>query len=145
MLENDPVRALENFGKIRRQINLVAVKLLKDHRLHPKQMVMLRFVNRHGKVTLTQLAAGTATDMAAASRAIGPLIKQGWLKKARDPKDGRCWIIQLTPRAARKMPGIERVYSGLAKMFYAPLNEREGRDFLRLLTKVSERLQSALD
>lgn len=144
MLENDPVRALENFGKIRRQINLVAVKLLKDHRLHPKQMVMLRFVNRHGRVTLTQLAEGTATDMAAASRAIGPLIKQGWLKKARDPKDARCWIIQLTPRAARKMPGVERVYTELARRLSAPLSAKEGKVLLRLLTKVSERLQTEL-
>ena len=144
MLETDPVRALEHFGKIRRQINLVAVKLLKDHHLHPKQMVMLRFVLRHERVSLTRLAQGTATDMAAASRAIGPLIKQGWLKKARDPKDARCWIIQLTPRAAKKMPRIERVYADLARMFYAPLSAREGKDLLRLLSKVSDRLQTHL-
>lgn len=136
----DAVRTLETFGFIRRQLNLVAIKLLKKHRLHPKQLVLLRFVHEHKKVTLTQLAQGTATDMAAASRAVGPLINQGWLKKIRDPKDSRCWIIQLTPRAERKISELEKLYSRLADVFFDGLSARDRGHLERLLDKISAHL-----
>ncbi|MBX3022693.1 MAG: winged helix-turn-helix transcriptional regulator [Bdellovibrionales bacterium] len=141
---SDAVRALERFGSIRRQLNLVAVKLLKDHGLHPKQMVMLRFVSENNEVSLTQLARGTATDMAAASRAIGPLIKQGWLKKMRDPQDSRRWIIQLTPKAQRKMPAIEKIYVQLADLLCDPLDSREIKEFSRVLEGISQGLKAKL-
>lgn len=144
MADNESIRALEKLGNIRRQLNLTAVKLLRNYGLHPKQVVMLRFVSEQGEVSLTELARGTATDMAAASRAIGPLIKQGWLKKVRDPEDSRRWIICLTPKAERKMPGIEKVYAKLAAMFSAPLAPRERKDLSRLLERVLVHLQENL-
>jgi DNA-binding MarR family transcriptional regulator len=142
MSDSAAVLALERLGNIRRQLNLAAVKLLRSHRLHPKQMVMLRFVYAHGEVSLTQLARGTATDMAAASRAIGPLIKQGWLKKIRDPDDSRRWIIELTAGAARRLPGIDKIYSKLARIAAEPLSPRERKELLKILTKMLQHLES---
>lgn len=144
MASLDAVFALQKFGNIRRQLNLVAVQLLKDLSLHPKQMVMLRFVHAQKQVSLTQLANGTATDMAAASRAIGPLIKQGWLKKVRNAEDSRCWIIQLTPKALRKMSEVEKIYGRLADLLCESLNARECKDFARTLDKVSKQLTETL-
>lgn len=140
----DAVLALQKFGNIRRQLNLVAVKLLKNLNLNPKQMIMLRFVHAEGRVSLTRLANGTATDMAAASRAIGPLIKQGWLKKLRNPQDHRCWIIQLTPKATKKMAEVEKIYARLADLLCDSLKPRECKDFVRLLDIVTTRFTETL-
>ena len=139
------VQALEKLGNIRRQINLMAVKMLRDQHLHPKQMIMLRFIHAQGEVSLTQLARGTATDMAAASRAIGPLVHNGWLQKKRNPDDSRCWIIGLTPTARRKMLKVNQIYAKLADIMAGPLNKRERDVLLGLLTKVSTGLTTSLD
>lgn len=143
MTSNSPTstQILEEFGRVRRLLNKIAIQSLTDLKIGVKQMGVLRLVHRQGQCSLTEIAEGIGSDMAATSRMINSLVGSSWLKKAVDPVDRRQCIVKLNVKAQKKVDEIESVYKDVSNRFVKALSKGEQHQFYVLLTKIEQHMQ----
>lgn len=144
MASNSPTstQILEEFGRVRRLLNKIAIQSLTDLKIGVKQMGVLRLVHRQGQCSLTEIAEGIGSDMAATSRMINSLVESSWLKKAVDPVDRRQCIVKLNAKALKKVDEIESVYKEVSNRFTKGLTKGEQYQFYTLLTKIEQHMRS---
>ena len=135
---------LEEFGKLKRMLNLMVVQELSTTGAGPKQAHMLRQIAKRGSCSQRELAEATLTDPAAIGRGIESLIRQGWIVRKDDPSDSRSWKIELSARGRREIASLEKAVDRVADKFLQKFNEGEKATFTKLLRKASDNLEAAM-
>jgi len=135
MLKNE---LFSEWGFVRRKFSLWSHEHLADWNLNPQQMTIIRFLAHKKSSTLTDIAAGTATDPASVSRSITALAKSGWLTKTENPNDKRQQILSLTPWAEQRIGGLEHKFHEISEMFSVGLNPEETEKLLELMKKMRQ-------
>src|SRR5262245_34884382 len=92
----DDYAVLQLFGKIRRQLKLVANQALRPLGIGTKQALILRELRLQKSASPSELSRITDTDPAATGKIIDTLIKRNWVERVDHPEDRRQWRILLT-------------------------------------------------
>lgn len=136
---------LELFGRVRRQVNLLATQELSRFGVGPKQAILIRYLARHQPISMADLARATVTDPAAVGRAIDGLMKKSWVTQQEHPDDRRCWRLSLTREGMVFAKRIQAVYRKIAHHFCVEMTAEERQMFGQQLLKIRQRLNSTLE
>ena len=72
------------------------------------QCYALTSINKHGPMTLNDLAAELYLDKSTASRVVGSLVRKGYVGRSADPEDGRALRLKATRKGAELESKIYR-------------------------------------
>jgi DNA-binding MarR family transcriptional regulator len=142
--KSEDLALLSLFGKVRRQLNLLATAALRPLEIGPKQAVLLREIRAQKALSLTELSRRTHTDPASTGKTIETLIRREWVKRTEDPDDRRRWVVSLTAAGQQAARQLETLYCGLAKDLCATMRERDREAFAHALTEISSHLERKL-
>lgn len=117
--------------------NRVARRVHPD--MEPGAYGLLRALQRHGSLRLTDLAAEIGVGKPTVSRQVAMLESLGVVQKASDPRDGRAQTISLTPEGSEQLATAQ---SARRTVFHGLLEEWEDAD-LTQLAGLLERLNEA--
>ncbi|HTB22639.1 MAG TPA: MarR family transcriptional regulator [bacterium] len=134
------IEILQSIGRVRRAVNLLAVKQLKPLGLGSKQASALRFLSSHRLCSRADLARHTITDPAATGRILDTLIRRGLIVQKAHPTDRRRWMLALTPEGRRLAGKIAAVFEGIAETLARRLDPQERRALVLTLDKISDSL-----
>lgn len=87
-------------------------------------------------VQVTHLANGTLTGL------LDGLEREGCIKRVRNPKDGRSWLVQLTPRGRRVCTKLHARHSMVMDFLHGAFSEDEAAELGRLLAKATDRMRA---
>jgi DNA-binding MarR family transcriptional regulator len=92
-----------------------------------------------------ELADIIGADKAAAARALSRLEAAGYIRRERDPRDGRAMRVYLTPKGAELRPRLEAAAASSIDSFTGVLAADERAEFKRLLAKIAAPLVNSPD
>ena len=136
------LKTLEDFGQVRRGLNLVFSNALRPLGLGVKQAMILRFLSKRGKASLAELSRDTLTDPAGMTRVINVLMKQGVLYQKEHATDKRRWEMALTPKGKKITADLEKLYLSLSEKTFKGLSDSEKNQFSKTLQKLSKGLNN---
>ena len=142
---SDNLSTLYLFGKVRRQLNLMAVSALRPFEIGPKQAVLLREIRSQKAASLADLARLTHTDPGSTGKIIETLERRKWVKRSEDSTDRRRYLVSLTQEGIQAAQRLETVYRGIAKELCGPLSVSEKSAFVDALTKIFSSLERMLE
>ncbi|MGH8917276.1 MAG: MarR family winged helix-turn-helix transcriptional regulator [Actinomycetes bacterium] len=121
------------------QVHIEIWGQLVDGGLTSPQFAVLCALGRDRGIDQTRLSLLASLDTSTCQGVVSRLQERGLLERARDPQDGRRWLLALTPRGeatlARVLPAVIEVGERLLE----PLTRQEGVELRRLLAKVAVR------
>jgi MarR family transcriptional regulator, lower aerobic nicotinate degradation pathway regulator len=135
------LKTLEEFGQVRRNLNLLFTNALRPLGLGVKQALILRFLSKRGKASLAELSRDTFTDPAGMTRVITVLMKQGVLCQKEHATDKRRWEMALTPQGKKIAADLEKLYLSLSEKVFKGISTAEKNQFSKTLQKLSGGLQ----
>lgn len=133
-----PLEILQQFGKLRKKINMRATQDLKPYGLGSKQAILIYTLKRHETCSLAELSRETFTDPAATGKAIDALIEKGWVARQEHPLDRRRWQIVLSDQGRIMSQKIEEIYRAIADQVIANLTSSEQAEFYRMLVHMNQ-------
>lgn len=86
------------------------------------------------------LAKRLAVDKAAAARAVGKLVKSGYLNRAPDKSDTRSFRVSLTPKARNARKNLEEIVERVIQKLDVGLSDEERVQAKTILKKIAENL-----
>ena len=144
MIDMSTNKILAQFGLVRRQLNRLGMIYLKEINIGPKQMLLLRFVNKHGQCTMTDISSGIGSDKASVTRMVNSLVEATCLKLTYNKDDHRVVFVSLGAKAKKLIPHIERIYGQLSKDFAGSLPVGEQTKLLTTLKSIESHLQKTI-
>lgn len=133
---------LDRFFKLRRAINIHAIKRLKGSGLSPKQAALLRCIATQGTVSLSELAGMTLSDPAAITRAVDSLVKRGLLEKKDSLTDRRALQLRLSPSGRHIVSRMKGIQESIARDIFSVFSLDDRKHFMSLLDKVLSEFRS---
>lgn len=123
-------------------LDVVALQksLLSRHRLSPSQGFTLRYLAVRGPRRVSELAGWSGVSRAAATEHVNGLVRRRWVRRRRDPEDGRSVRIALTPKGRRE---VERI-NAEARAVLERAARRFSREELERLSRALADLHAAL-
>ncbi len=95
----DEMRLVELFHQINRRIWRLIAPMFKDGRLSVTESVALMAVHKRGMIHTTRLAKLIGIPASTLTGILDRLVRQGLLKRGRDPEDRRSVVMTETPKA----------------------------------------------
>jgi DNA-binding MarR family transcriptional regulator len=135
-IKGENLAILDELGRLRRGINLMAVQILKPVEVGPKQALILSHLYSRKTCSLADLSRSTITDPAATGRTVDTLIKRGWIDQREHPTDRRQWVVQLTSKGKQIAREVERLRHQLATDVISKLSHSEKKTFALLVRKL---------
>ena len=80
-----------------RLYNAVGERLKAEHGIVASQYEFLRYLERHPRSRVADLAVNFAVGIGATSKGIDRLEARGWVRRAPNPEDRRSSLVELTP------------------------------------------------
>ena len=106
------------------------------------QMELIRFVGIFPGCHLQDLAEGLALTSPTVSVGIRRLVKDGWIERVPDPKDGRATCHYLTPKSREVLQeAAEAMVAGM-RVFLEQLDDSEQEQLFGLLEKAIKGVES---
>ena len=102
--------AADNVVRLRMTLNRLARQLNRSAAvvgLSPTQVSIFMAVARHGPVGIGLLAEIESVNATMLSRVVGKLENGGLVERLADPKDKRCFLVNLTPDGRRRHAEIK--------------------------------------
>ncbi|SDC68184.1 MULTISPECIES: MarR family winged helix-turn-helix transcriptional regulator [unclassified Candidatus Frackibacter] len=86
-------------------------------------------------------------DKAAAGRAVKKLEEKGFIKRERDPKDKRCYLLYLTEKSRNFKPVFLNILQSIEEEIKSDLTQEEVEIFMKIIKKICKNLgfKSGLD
>ena len=116
---------------------------LRDLDLTRRQVGMLHFIHRAGRVTASELTRSIGVDSTAVTRMIDRLEAKGLVSRSKDPDDGRRHIIELTTAARRVMPKLSRKAHKVEGSFEEGIAPEDIATFHSVLMRMLENVDQA--
>lgn len=131
------IKVLEQFGAIRRNLGVEISAQIKNLPFGPRQVHMLRTIDKNGEISLGKLAEAVATDPGTVSRSIAQMIKIGLVEKRQSNDDGRLWTVRIANKGQKYMPQIHECYNAVAEALVAGLSAAEREQLGGLFAKIN--------
>ena len=100
------------------------------------QFAVLCTLRRHSPLDQTRLSALAGLDTSTCQGIVARLQRKGLLQRARDPGDGRRWLLSLTRAGTRTLGAALPAVLAVGDRLLEPLSKEESAELLRLLAKV---------
>lgn len=100
----------DDISRLRLALSRLARRLRQEgaQGITQSQLSALAAIDRHGPLTLGELAAMERVSAPSISRVVGALEGEGLVSRAADPDDGRVALVEVTPAAHRQLEAIRR-------------------------------------
>lgn len=108
-------------------------KELAPYDLGSGAMPVLKALLHHDGINQQELSAKLHVDKATTTRAITKLVKNGYVRRERDPEDQRAYRLFVTPKAQEIAPEIRRVLQAWTAILTEGLTDEEKETSLALL------------
>ncbi|WP_138431623.1 MarR family winged helix-turn-helix transcriptional regulator [Fodinibius saliphilus] len=114
---------------------------LSEYSLTPEQwQVMQTLWSTDEVMNQNDIAHLTLKDKHNISRMLVRMEDNGWIKRSRDPEDGRAYIIELTKQAKSKREEVRAKLLGHFSSIFDVADEQELDQLLKTLKKFRDRL-----
>ncbi|HET6830837.1 MAG TPA: MarR family transcriptional regulator [Solirubrobacterales bacterium] len=133
----------EQAARLRLAVNRMARRLRQEAPtdLGPASIAALATIERSGPLTPSELARIEAVQRPTATRILARLSDAGLVRRAADPEDGRCSIVQISPEGRRALRRLRK-----RKTAYLARTMRElPDDEVATLTRAAEILERVLE
>lgn len=102
--------------------------------------LILRRLDVYGAQSVTTVAEALGLDGSTVTRQVTAMERDGLVRRARDPRDGRVTIVEPTPVGLRRMHGVRAAREDLYRHVLAGWPHDDRQQLARLLTKLNEAL-----
>lgn len=93
--------------------------------LNLSQATIIGYLGEFGPTIQTRLADHLSQGRAAAGTSIDRLERDGLVRRAHDPADGRVWLVELTAAGQQLVPRVAEIDADFRSMFRAGLDRDE--------------------
>ncbi|WP_133366034.1 MarR family winged helix-turn-helix transcriptional regulator [Qipengyuania sediminis] len=105
--------------------------------LNRTQWRVLAQLIKDPRLNQTDIAKRLELESATIGLAVSALTDQGYIKRRRDPADGRAWRLALTKRVEEILPDLRRAADETHKCFWAGISTHQKKALLQLLAAIS--------
>jgi DNA-binding MarR family transcriptional regulator len=127
---------------LHRQFQIYLNRELKDYDINSSEYIFLVNLYEKDGISQEQLSTNLFIDKAATARAIGRLEKLGYIKRTRDPKDSRAYLVTLTAKGLEMRNFIRTKLNYWTQTISSGLTTTEADD---LVQKIKKMTMNALD
>jgi MarR family transcriptional regulator, organic hydroperoxide resistance regulator len=110
--------------------------------LHPGQELLMMHLWDTGPQRQADLAAAFDTDSASMTRTVQRLERAGFVRRRRDPADGRATLVESTPAGTALRDRVEQLWAELEAATVGTMSEASQGALLRGLLQVESNLAS---
>jgi len=110
--------------------------------LHPGQELLMMHLWDTGPQRQADLAAAFDTDSASMTRTVQRLERAGFVRRRRDPADGRATLVESTPAGTALRDRVEQLWAELEAATVGTMSEASQSALLRGLLQVESNLAS---
>ncbi len=136
---------LHYFSVIYRQGKVIHDRGLKKFDLTGHQMRYLRHIDEKPGISQEELAKHLKIDKGAVAKAIKDMADKGYVKKEKNPNDGRAYNLFVTDKAARICVMGRRYLFEFEKSMTRGMTDEELKTFETLLEKVTGNISKMLE
>lgn len=127
--------AIYRLGRAHRAL---AGQLMREVGLHPEQGAMMMHLWEVGPVRQTVLAAEFSKDSAGTTRTVQRLEQAGYVRRRRDPSDGRATLVESTTAGNALKPQVRQLWARLEDMMTTGLTSAERDLAISLLGRLAD-------
>ena len=103
--------------------------------IEPSHGVILRSLFEKGPLPMTELARLTSRTKPTVTVLVNKLEKRGYVKRSRDPEDGRVFLVSLTEKASGLAEDLGAVSRGMRETLFSGFDEDEKQTLAGLIEK----------
>lgn len=130
-------RLTYRFGTLStRVIRCVARMYGPKYGLLPSSWKAMGVIGRYGPVSAKEVCERTTVEPDKVTRAVDRLVQLGYVSRKRNPRDGRCVVLSLSPLGRRVYRDIEGVTRRIEVMLLDALSSRERATLNRIFDKL---------
>ncbi|MBC7254437.1 MAG: MarR family transcriptional regulator [Actinobacteria bacterium] len=138
-------RLIESLGVIMRIRGNAFRRAVGKHGVTLPQFFLLKMVNVHGEMTVTQASQVMMVAAPTASRMIDNLCEKGWLERWKDPENRRLTRVRLTREGREILAELGEMQKEEFLKLIDDHDLREIESFLGWLERFTARLSAALE
>lgn len=100
------------------------------------ELFAILLIDRHGEITMSQIADYVNVPMSTATGIVDRLVKNGYLKRERSDSDRRVVVIKLTDKGKVLIDELKGTVSEYIKLVYDSLTDDERLLLMKVFTKM---------
>ncbi len=132
-------------GEINHKNFVYGFRFFKEAKIHPGQMPLLMILLKKEGLSQRELASKLGIRPPTMNVMIGRLEKNGFIIKKQDPKDQRRSLIYFTENGRKICRNAMEKSHSVAREVMKAFTEEEQIEFIRLLQKLSDRLDEQIE
>jgi DNA-binding MarR family transcriptional regulator len=99
---------------------------------------LLAALQDSGPIGQADLGRSTGLDRSDVTTMLDELERGGLVQRTVNPQNRRRKIVAITPAGSRRLVALDRLIGEIQERFLAPLTPAEGRQLVKLLTRLAE-------
>ena len=107
------------------------------------ELFTMMLVDRHGEITMSQIADYINVPMSTATGVVERLVKNGYLERDRSYSDRRVVVIELTDNGKKVIEGLKSTMLSYIQLIYDALTDEErlllGKVFVKITNIINEK------
>lgn len=123
-------------GLIKRQVYRIIAE--EGVSITPEQWGILSYLWEENGLTIKEIVLRSRKDFANVTRIIGKLEKQGYIRKSKNEKDGRSFLIHCTERSNAIKQNIEICQNRSLEISMNGISKEEQCAFLQILERIEK-------
>ncbi len=135
-------RVLREIGMISRCLNTIADAEYRRFNLEKGQYLYVVRVCEYPGINQETLSNMLKVDRSTTAKAVGKLIKQGYIRKERSQKDKRAYKLFPTPRARQAYEALRSVEDKASETTLKGFSDEERKQVLMLLAKMRKNTEA---
>ncbi|GAA0636453.1 MarR family winged helix-turn-helix transcriptional regulator [Kutzneria viridogrisea] len=125
-----------------RLYNAVGERLKADHGIVASQFEFLRYLGRHPRSRVADIATTFAVGIGATSKGIDRLEARRWVRRVPNPEDRRSSLIELTPAGRDLVAAAEQTFREQLETLLAPaITDDQARTLMPVLAALRHALE----
>lgn len=134
-------RVLREIGSIARCVNTIADTEYRRFSLEKGQFLYVVRVCEHAGINQETLSNMLKVDRSTTAKAVGKLVKQGYIRKEKSERDKRAFKLFPTPRARQAYEVLRHVEDRAARKALDTFTDEESMLILTLLAKMRKNVE----
>ncbi len=134
---------MKSFSIIHRFSIMYHIKALKKFKISGHQMGYIMHICKEPGVSQEDLASYLGLNKASVAKGIRPLIREGYVQRAQNPKDRRAYCLLPTDRAIELLKAAEETMDTFNKILTENMTEEEQEMFQKLVSKACDNVVEA--
>ncbi|GAB3374991.1 MarR family winged helix-turn-helix transcriptional regulator [Amycolatopsis echigonensis] len=122
--------------------NALSDGLKAEHGIGAAQFEFLRYLGRHPRSRVADLAVNFAVGIGATSKGVDRLEARGWVRRAPNPEDRRSSLVELTPAGRELADAMEKTFQDqLEELLGSVVGDDRAATVISVLAELREVLE----